>query len=106
MKINSSNPAFYSLRPPVDQAVDPRQSERAQFSQACTVLQQHFGQTAGFSIFGSGTIDMNELYAAAHGKGGPEVQGAASFLLSHPQLLEHLETTGGRSNPDGKISLK
>lgn len=85
---------------------DFRQTERAQFGQAVRTLQQHFSEIDGFSLFGGGTIDMNELYAAAQGqKGGPEVQQAARFLLSHPELLAELDTSAHGGTPDGKISM-
>lgn len=80
--------------------------ERQQFSQVAATLLQHFGEAGGGSFFGSGTIDMNDLYAAANGqKGGPEVQQAAAWLLQRPQLVRELETRGS-ANPDGKISAK
>src|SRR5262249_53528789 len=60
----------------------------------------------GTSFFGHGTIDMNELYAAAQGRrGGLAVQQAASWLLQRPQYVAELETPGS-ATPDGKISPK
>ena len=84
--------------------MDAQMMERQQFGQACAVLATHF-QQAGGGFFSGGTIDMNELYAAAQGRKGPEVQQAAAFLVSHPQYVQELETRG-KASPDGKISLK
>lgn len=84
---------------------DFRAYERQQFAAACRTLLTHFQEVGGASFFKNGTIDQNELYMAAQGKNGPEVQQAAQFLLQHPEYVRELETRGA-ANPDGKISAK
>jgi hypothetical protein len=82
----------------------PQQATQDEFelAQATQTLLANFKQASG-SFFGGGTIDMNDLYAAANGQRGPQVQQAAQFLLQHPAMVQALDA---RKNGqlDGKIS--
>jgi hypothetical protein len=95
------SPATTTRRPDLGELMRP--DPKPFFNQACKVLKDHFSELAGFSIFGSGTIDMNELYKAQMSS-NPDVAAAARFIMSQPEMLRELETQGG-SSPDGKISL-
>src|SRR3954471_9373749 len=78
---------------PAQPATDPA-AENAQFLQQSTFLLQNM------STFGDG-IDQNDLYLAAQGAKGPEVQQAAQWMLAHPQYIAQLDTAKDGKNPDG-----